>query len=567
MPSRAVADELIAVYFRTMELVFRILHIPTFTADYGKYWADPKSVSETFVVQMQLVMAIGAGMHDENFSMRSSAVRWVYEAYVWLGIPPEKRRLGISGTQVLCLFNIARQTAGVGGDLAYISAGSLLRAAIYSGLHRDPSRFGRMSMLRAEMHRRLWATVLELSVQVSLDSGGPPLLSMSDFDTEEPLNVNDEELTDDLAPRTGRTQRDMSVVTQTTVQILLLRTFRTRLVVAKHSNDMRSNGSFEEALRLHREVVPACQNLSSRVRSLKNRGAAGITGFHHRLIEMMTFRFISTLHGPFLLRSMDNPKYYFSRKVSLDVAKQLAGLRLAPALTAEGDVAEPGLGEFKNLITSGHGTFLAPSITSKLLPAFELLIHHQAEANSAQTGPLGTNASLTPTFISPPSGPLLSMSPHEADELFQMLVDTIPWAAARLKAGETNVKGLVFTTAILAQAKGLRDRMEQRELERYVTDETMGAVKKAWELLQEVADGLGIRADDGSKQDGQEATAETAWMRGSDLSMEYGGVGGTFGMGMGMGAISDMGLGGETWNDGVFEMNNWDWMEFNWFPQ
>jgi hypothetical protein len=46
---------------------------------------------------------------------------------------------------------------------------ALLRSA---GLHRDPGIFGtRCSIFEAEMRRRLWATTMEIELQVSIDKG------------------------------------------------------------------------------------------------------------------------------------------------------------------------------------------------------------------------------------------------------------------------------------------------------------------------------------------------------------------------------------------------------------
>lgn len=168
IPSRQLADELVEAYLRTYETLHRVLHIPSFRLEYARYWQNPKGARQAFVIQLQLCMAIGAVLHDDQFSLRNLAVRWVYEARFWLSQPSEKSRMNLSGLQVCCLVHIARDVCGVGSDLVWASAGSLMRMALYIGLHRDPDHLPKMSLLAAETRRRVWAAILEILVQSSM---------------------------------------------------------------------------------------------------------------------------------------------------------------------------------------------------------------------------------------------------------------------------------------------------------------------------------------------------------------------------------------------------------------
>lgn len=51
-----------------------------------------------------------------------------------------------------------------------------------------------MSLLKAGMRRILWATVVEMAVQASLDSAMPPRVSLDEFDTAPPSNINNDEI-------------------------------------------------------------------------------------------------------------------------------------------------------------------------------------------------------------------------------------------------------------------------------------------------------------------------------------------------------------------------------------
>jgi len=57
------------------------------------------------------------------------------------------------------------------------------------GFHRDPANLKpALDLFPTELRRRLWNTILEITIQTSLDIGGAPLLSLSDFDTLPPSN-------------------------------------------------------------------------------------------------------------------------------------------------------------------------------------------------------------------------------------------------------------------------------------------------------------------------------------------------------------------------------------------
>ena len=42
IPRREVSDQLVSHYLRTFEFAYRILHIPSFQAEYARYWDDLK---------------------------------------------------------------------------------------------------------------------------------------------------------------------------------------------------------------------------------------------------------------------------------------------------------------------------------------------------------------------------------------------------------------------------------------------------------------------------------------------------------------------------------------------
>lgn len=251
VPEKETSDRLVNAYFRTFESAYRILHIPTFEEEYASYWNNPAAADMAFVIKLLLVMAIGTSFYEDPIqpsSLHPKAQHWIAAAQAWVSAPSEKHRLNIVGLQIHCLLLVARQVKSVGGDLTWIASGSVYHLAMSLGLHRDPVHFPKMGPYYAEMRRRLWATVLELSLQSSQDLGMSPLINTEDYDTELPANIDDSEISE--TTKKAPMSKPVTTFTRTSIQISLMRTFCTRLEIAKAVNSFRNEISYEDTLRL-----------------------------------------------------------------------------------------------------------------------------------------------------------------------------------------------------------------------------------------------------------------------------------------------------------------------------
>lgn len=59
LPLRLIADSLVNCYLRTFESIYRVVHIPTFWAEYEKYWEAPSEAKPVFVILTQLSWLLG----------------------------------------------------------------------------------------------------------------------------------------------------------------------------------------------------------------------------------------------------------------------------------------------------------------------------------------------------------------------------------------------------------------------------------------------------------------------------------------------------------------------------
>ncbi|OAQ81293.1 C6 transcription factor [Purpureocillium lilacinum] len=425
LPAKEVADELIDCYLRTSERVYRVVHIPSFRRDYDALWTPGETRSTAFIVQLKLILAIGATTYDEAFSLRELAMQWVYEAQTWLSEPGLKSQLSIRALQTSVLLLLARESTGVGETLVWTVAGSLLRTAIYMGLHRDPAKLPGVSPFDAEMRRRLWNTILELELQSSMASGGPPLLSLVDFDTRPPANMDDEQ----LEAEEPVAQPD-DELTQTSLAIALRRTFAARLAVLKFLNDASSPGTYTEALRLDAELRDVYKTLRRTLRGYDLDNASPNVSFESRYIDILLLRYLSAIHTPFFGPSLhDVAEYAFSRRVVIDSALKIwsaACLSETTAATRSTSQAAPSPGgqDMARFVTNGSGFFRTTVFQAGTLAALELRAQLQEDA----------------------PGPTLVRS-----DLLAALRECKAWSLRCIEVGETNIKGYLLVSLLAAQ--------------------------------------------------------------------------------------------------------------------
>ncbi|KAL4926889.1 uncharacterized protein BDV17DRAFT_282919 [Aspergillus undulatus] len=279
LPSRVVSDALVDHYLRTIESLYRILHIPTFYRNYEELWTTGIEQDVNFLIQLKLVLAVGTVTYDDRFSLRSSAIQWVYEAQAWISGPKHKARLNFRAIQTNILLLIAQERVWVDGDPTWVSSGAFLRKAMHMGLHRDPRHHPQRTAFAAEMHRRLWNTILEINLQSSLTYGGAPLISLNDFDTSCPGNFDDEQL--EAQEPTPKPEREPTQVS---------------------------------TLHLDAELRGAYRELSQTLRPWTSSGAFPLSPQHETMaIDFIMQRYFSALHTPYF-GPAHGPAYAYSQQ-------------------------------------------------------------------------------------------------------------------------------------------------------------------------------------------------------------------------------------------------------------
>ncbi|KAH6889279.1 hypothetical protein B0T10DRAFT_487651 [Thelonectria olida] len=417
-PPREKSDTLANLYFASFESTHRILHIPTFWADYRRYWDYPDSVTTSLRLTILLVLAIGSSLCD--YPTPEDAIRnaelvhhWIYAAETWLAGPLEKDRVDLAGLQIYCLTLVARQIFSIGGDTVWMSTGSLIHRAMQIGLHRDPQNLpGKpMSVLQTEVRRRLWGTILELVVQASLDARMPPRISFDEFDTQLPSNVDDVEIDEST---TVAPSHPPDHFTTTSIQLALLGSIPVRLRILNLLNKFDAETSYQDILALSSELTEALH-----MNNCLMKDTQGSTPFHRNLLDYLVRRFMIPLHFFFSNQARTNPVYYVSIRLSVDAALAI--------MSPEPDAA------FSRLMASGGGLFREGLRVIMVAVGLELLIHVQAQRLD------GT----------------LHRTSQYRQLLKQSIRDMMVLAEERIHQGETNVKSHMFLNMILGQVEAI----------------------------------------------------------------------------------------------------------------
>ncbi|KAF3019294.1 hypothetical protein E8E14_008063 [Neopestalotiopsis sp. 37M] len=467
LPPKNVSDELVDCYLRTTETVYRVLHIPTFRRDYEALWGETDARPDPgFLVMVKLMFAIGAAVFDEKFTLRASAIQWVYEAQTWLAEPNTKRRLTLQGLQVHILLLLAREVVDVGHDSVYISAGDLFRRAVIMGLHRDPKHLPHKSILVAEMRRRLWNTILEVCLQSSLTSGGPPFFGPDDFDTEPPGNFDDDQLVgaDDAVPKPS------DEFTQVSLALALRQMFHVRIAIVKSLNDLRPvGGTYEETLRLDDQLRSAYKTVARTLQPFRASTGWSSSQFGAQMIDLLVQRYFLSLHVPFYGPSLNvaQTAYAFSRKVLVEASLKI-WYNLYPQLlspnnsAAAADEALFSGSDFARVTAAGGGNPRLAANQAALLVGTEL------EAQVKENEGLGGPVSIRP-------------------DLLAVLQRAVDWQLHCIRIGETNIKGHLITYMLAAQVNALMLGKPRGETGPFLIKAAIEAEELSIPLLEAIA--------------------------------------------------------------------------------
>ncbi|RDW56468.1 hypothetical protein BP6252_14141 [Coleophoma cylindrospora] len=211
VPPRAVVDRLMAPHFDSYIITPYLIHDKKFLREYEAFWKDLSATPIAWIGLMFSMLYVATQLQTftidftdgraeslkaeyltQKDAFREKAVQCLILAKYTTGGPY------ILETLITVLtgeFVLLKESATDG----WLLIGMILQIAIRMGYHRDPDHFPGISPFESEMRRRIWTTILQLDLVISLEMGVPRSATNTHIDTKEPRNLRDCDFEEDTA--------------------------------------------------------------------------------------------------------------------------------------------------------------------------------------------------------------------------------------------------------------------------------------------------------------------------------------------------------------------------------
>lgn len=329
LPCREIVDELVDMYCIYIESTHRILHVPSFRREIDEFWdkrSNPNSISSPFLVQLMLVLACAWNLVDPDRlldlgaanSKRYTALDYIMQADNWIETTHIKRP-DVTILRIHCLLIMAKNNQGIKRSRAWLSTGNLVKMAMLAGYHRDPDQWSGVTVFNREMRRRIWTTILELDLQVSIDRGMPPTLQASDFDTAPAANINDDELSADsteLPP-----EKPLLEPADCSFHVFLSQTLPLRLKACALMNGPKITCTYEDIQRMDYEFTRAMSSIPRwAIPETMDQKLIQKTMLWTAILEVKLCQCLLAIHTPFAVDAHKEPMFVPSSRTRLEVA-------------------------------------------------------------------------------------------------------------------------------------------------------------------------------------------------------------------------------------------------------
>ncbi|KAJ0423708.1 fungal-specific transcription factor domain-containing protein [Aspergillus carlsbadensis] len=203
LPPKYAVDRYVSRYFNYLDLVSSAtVHGPSFLREYDAFWANSSSVPVMWIGLLFSMICLACLASDppgdldvEHHSLQVDLYREKVVQCLFMG---EYTKSGpyVLETVINYVYIEFGTRTDADKDMWFLLALEV-NLAKRMGYHRDPSHFPGISPFRGEMRRRLWATVLMSDILLSSQMGMPRMISDWQYDTSEPLNLDDTNFDED----------------------------------------------------------------------------------------------------------------------------------------------------------------------------------------------------------------------------------------------------------------------------------------------------------------------------------------------------------------------------------
>ncbi|OPB40120.1 Zn2Cys6 transcriptional regulator [Trichoderma guizhouense] len=339
LPERHVADRLVTRYFSSKSPSQHVVHRPTFTRAYVKFWQNPGEASLHWVALLFMVLALGVFFNnfsapdevesDSPISVKDrikqyrSCAGW---ALIW-GKYSQPTSVTVPAfilyVEADFILNRAAQMN------CYILSGVCVRLMLKMGFHRDPSHLANISPFEGEMRRRQWNMAAQIDLLVSFHMGLPSMLAGIETDTELPRNLEDDDF--DEKCKELPQPRPENVYTFMTYAIHKSRLLRVFSKVAQQAHSL-TPPSYSDVLKLDNLLTETWSSIPSFMYVKPLEECVGEEP--HQIIQRYGIASLyhksrCVLHRRYLAEADPKPEHDYSRNQCLDAATTLLDFQYA----------------------------------------------------------------------------------------------------------------------------------------------------------------------------------------------------------------------------------------------
>jgi hypothetical protein len=199
LPSKTVADQLIAQYYTAVHYVAKIVHRPTMEAQYALFWSNIASGSEPIpslqAILFAAMFSAAVSLTNEQTMQRLGTTKAALVDSLRSGTEMALSKANFLRTtkvdtmQAFVMYLIPLVRAEVSRAHSAL-VGTAIRLAECMGLHRDGSHYS-MTPIEIHVRRMVWHQLCFLDQRTCEATGPRPQIRKEDYDTKLPANVND----------------------------------------------------------------------------------------------------------------------------------------------------------------------------------------------------------------------------------------------------------------------------------------------------------------------------------------------------------------------------------------
>ncbi|KAI6782986.1 putative transcriptional regulatory protein-like protein [Emericellopsis cladophorae] len=268
LPEKRIADRLITRYYACMSPSQHIIHRPSFSRTYARFWQDNGSVNLHWISQLFMMLALGVHFNrfqapqevegdsplppNDRIKHYKSMAREALSLGKYTQPNPWTIPAFMLYTESFFLLNRAGQMQ------CSILSSVCIRLMLKVGLHRDPSKLANITPFEGEMRRRMWNMGIQVETLVSFHMGLPSVVQSVETDTQVPRNLKDEDFDEDcteLPPE--RPSTDWTITTYPINKTKIMRVFG-NIVQQSHA---LTPSPYSEVLRLDQMLQETWKNL------------------------------------------------------------------------------------------------------------------------------------------------------------------------------------------------------------------------------------------------------------------------------------------------------------------